>query len=202
MTGDSLSQPLDAELARDLAGRDGVRVVRDARLGTGISKSDLLDWGKLSVAQTRKDRPDAVVMFLGANEGFPIEVGGKEAECCGGAWASEYAFRARSMMNVYRRNGAARVYWLLLPQPRDPARAKISRAVNAAIAVAAEPYRAQVRVLDMGAIFTPGGRYRAAMSVGGRDTIVREPDGVHLNDAGARVAATAVLRAVNRDFGP
>src|SRR3954451_11140556 len=74
VTGDSLSQPLDAELARDLAGRAGVRVVRDARLGTGISKSDLLDWGKLSVAQTRKDRPDAVVMFLGANEGFPIEV--------------------------------------------------------------------------------------------------------------------------------
>jgi lysophospholipase L1-like esterase len=202
VTGDSLSQPLDAELARDLAGRDGVRVVRDARLGTGISKSDLLDWGKLSVAQTRKVRPDAVVMFLGANEGFPIEVGGKEAECCGGAWASQYAFRARSMMNVYRRNGAARVYWLLLPQPRDAARARITRAVNAAITVAAEPYRAQVRVLDMGAIFTPGGRFRAAMSVGGRETIVREPDGVHLNDAGARVAASAVLRAVDRDFGP
>jgi lysophospholipase L1-like esterase len=202
VTGDSLSQPLDAELARDLAGRDGVRVVRDAHLGTGISKTDLLDWGKLSVAQARKDRPDAVVMFLGANEGFPMRVGRRQAECCGGAWAAEYAFRARSMMNVYRRGGAARVYWLLLPQPRDAARARISRAVNAAIAVAAEPYRAQVRVLDMGAIFTPGGRYRAAMAVGGRQTIVREPDGVHLNDAGAKVAASAVLRAMDRDFGP
>jgi uncharacterized protein len=202
VTGDSLSQPLDAELARDLAGRDGVRVIRDAHLGTGISKTDLLDWGKLSVAQARRDHPDAVVMFLGANEGFPMRVGGREAQCCGGAWASEYAFRARSMMNVYRRGGAARVYWLLLPQPRDAARARISRAVNAAIAVAAEPYRAQVRVLDMGAIFTPGGRYRAAMSVGGRQTIVREPDGVHLNDAGAKVAASAVLRSVDRDFGP
>jgi hypothetical protein len=106
------------------------------------------------------------------------------------------------MMNVYRRSGAARVYWLLLPQPRDAARARITRAVNAAITVAAQPYRAQVRVLDMGAIFTPGGRYRAAMSVRGRETIVREPDGVHLNDAGARIAADAVLRAVDRDFGP
>ena len=68
--------------------------------------------------------------------------------------------------------------------------------------MAAEPYRAQVRVLDMGAIFTPGGRYRDAMDVGGRETIVREPDGIHLNDAGARIAADAVLRAVDRDFGP
>ena len=74
--------------------------------------------------------------------------------------------------------------------------------MNAAITVAAEPYRAQVRVLDMGAIFTPGGRYRDAMGVGGRETIVREPDGIHLNDAGARIAADAVLRAVDRDFGP
>jgi len=202
VTGDSLSQPLDAELARDLAGREGVRVLRDPHLGTGISKSDLLDWGKLSVAQTRKDRADAVVLFIGANEGFPFRVGGKEVSCCTAAWASQYAFRVRSMMNVYRRNGASRVYWLLLPQPRDAARAKITRAVNAAISVAAEPYRAQVRVLDMGAIFTPDGRFRAAMSVGGRDTIVREPDGVHLNDAGAKVAASAVLRAVERDFGP
>jgi lysophospholipase L1-like esterase len=202
VTGDSLSMPLDAQLARDLAGRDGTKVVRDPRLGTGISKSGLLDWGKLAVAQERKERPDAVVLFIGANEGFPMRVaGGREASCCGGPWAAEYAFRVRSMMNVYRRAGAARVYWLLLPMPRDPERQRIARAVNAAITVAAQPYRAQVRVLDMGAIFTPGGRYRAAMPVGGRDTVVREPDGIHLNDAGARVAAEAVLAAVRRDFG-
>ena len=71
-------------------------------------------------------------------------------------------------MNTYRQAGAARVYWLTLPAPRDPGRQRISRAVNAAIAVAAEPYRAQVRVLDMAAVFTPGGRYRDAMDVGGR----------------------------------
>jgi lysophospholipase L1-like esterase len=202
VTGDSLSQPLDAQLARDLAGREGTRVVRDPRLGTGISKSGLLDWGKLAVAQERKEHPDAVVIFIGANEGFPMRVaGGREASCCGGPWAAEYAFRVRSMMNVYRRAGAARVYWLLLPMPRDAARRRIATAVNAAIAVAAQPYRAQVRVLDISAIFTPGGRYRAAMPVGGRDTVVREPDGVHLNDAGAGVAADAVLAAVRRDFG-
>jgi uncharacterized protein len=202
VTGDSLSMPLDSEIAQRLSGRRGVRVVRDPHLGTGISKSDLLDWGRLSVAQERKDAPDAVVLFIGANEGFPLPVpGGREASCCGAAWAAQYASRVRAMMNVYRRRGAARVYWLLLPMPRDRARQRIARTVNAAISVAAEPYRAQVRVLDMGAIFTPGGRFRAAMSVRGRDTVVREPDGIHLNRAGARVAADAVLTSVRRDFG-
>jgi hypothetical protein len=200
ITGDSMSMPLDADLARRLTG-GGVRVIRDPHLGTGISKSDLLDWGKLSVRQARQRRPDAVVVFIGANEGFPMRAGrGRPVACCGRPWAAEYAFRVRSMMDVYRRGGAARVYWLLLPMPKDGDRARIARTVNAAISVAAEPYRAQVRVLDMSAIFTPGGRYRAAMPVEGRATIVRESDAVHLNEAGSEIAANAVLGALRRDF--
>jgi len=202
VTGDSLSQPLDAKVARAFSrGATGVSVVRDARLGTGISQSDLVDWGRLSVTQVRKRRPDAVVVFLGANEGFPLKSGARTAECCGPDWAAAYAYRVRRVMSAYRQGGAARVYWLNLPAPRDRARQRISRAVNAAIAVAAEPYRAQVRVLDLAALFTPGGRYRDAMDVGGRQRIVREADGIHLNDEGAAVALGPVLAALRADYG-
>jgi hypothetical protein len=199
VTGDSLAQPLDVELARRLAA-SGVRTIRDAHLGTGISKSDLVDWGQLSALQVRERRPDAVVMFLGANEGFPLPApGGRQLQCCGPAWAAQYATRARTMMQTYRRRGAARVYWLTLPLPRDPARQTIARAVNAAILVAAQPFRAQVRVLDMTGEFTPSG-YRAAMPIDGRNTIVRRPDGIHLNDAGSRLAADAVVARLRDDF--
>ena len=67
--------------------------------------------------------------------------------------------------------------------------------------MAAEPYRSQVRVLDMSELFTPGGDYRDAMTVDGRRQIVREADGVHLNGTGAGIAAEVVLDAVRRDFG-
>jgi hypothetical protein len=93
------------------------------------------------------------------------------------------------------------VYWLNLPAPRDGTRQAIGRSVNAAIAVAAEPYRAQVRVLDMAGLFTPGGRYRDAMDVSGGRRIVRESDGIHLNDAGADLALAPVLAALRTDFG-
>jgi hypothetical protein len=200
VTGDSLSQPLDAELARRLAS-GGVKTVRDAHLGTGISKSGLLDWGKLSTAQVKKDSPDAVVFFLGANEGFPFETSGdKSVACCSPAWAAQYATRARKMMQTFRQDSAARVYWLTLPMPRSPARQQIAKTVNAAILAAAAPYRAQVRVLDMSALFTPGGKYRASMPVNGRNTIVREPDGIHLNEAGARLAADQVIARLKADF--
>lgn len=200
VTGDSLAQPLDVELARRLA-PEGVRTVRDAHLGTGISKTDLVDWGQLSAHQVRERRPDAVVMFLGANEGFPLPgPGGRRLQCCGAAWAAQYATRARRMMETYRRRGAARVYWLTLPLPRAAARQTIARSVNAAILVAAQPFRSQVRVLDMAGRFTPRGRYRAAMPLGGRNTIVRRPDGIHLNEAGSRLAADAVIARLRDDF--
>jgi lysophospholipase L1-like esterase len=200
VTGDSLAQPIDVQLARRLAG-DGVQTVRDAHLGTGISKTGIVDWGVLSTQQANERKPEAVVMFMGANEGFPFPgADGKAIQCCGPEWAVVYATRARRMMDTYRRDGAARVYWLTLPLPRDKQAQVIARTVNAAIGVAAQPFRSQVRVLDMASVFTPEGRYRAAQDVGGRETIVRRPDGVHLNDAGSNVAMAIVLERLRADF--
>lgn len=203
VTGDSLSQPLDVELARELAADagDDVRTRREPHIGTGVSKSGFVDWGKLSSQQVKELSPEATVVFIGANEGFPMPGGGGEVECCGPEWAAEYAARVRRMMSTYRQGGEGRVYWLTLPLPRDRERQEIARAVNAAIEVAAVPYRSQVRVLDMTEVFTPDGRYRDTMAVDGKERIVREPDGIHLNSEGAGLAAEIVRAALRRDFG-
>src|SRR3954453_16829608 len=199
VTGDSLSTPLDTSVARDLA-PTGVKVIREPHLGSGISKSFLVDWGQLLVAQVRKNKPDAVVVFIGANEGFPFDVeGGKPLECCGAGWAAEYANRVRAMMNTYRAKGAARVYWVKLMTSRSKARADIGRVVNAAIDVAAEPWRTQVRLIDTIPVFTPKG-YRDAMPINGEDTIVRQPDGIHLNDTGAAFLSDIVIKRIRQDF--
>lgn len=199
VTGDSMSTPLDADVARRLAGRP-VRVIRDPHLGAGISKSFLVDWGQLSTSQVRRYRPDAVVVFIGANEGFPLPgPGGRQVSCCGAEWAALYADRARRMTATYRRRGAATVYWITVPTPRNGARGRVTRVVDAAIDVAVEPWRADVRVIDTVPIFTPRG-YRAAMPVGGTDTIVRASDGIHLNEAGSSLLAAVVLRRLGQDF--
>jgi lysophospholipase L1-like esterase len=194
VTGDSLSTPLDVQMSRRLSD-EGVEVVRDPHLGTGISKTFTVDWGQLSASQVRREKPDAVVVFIGANEGFPMD----KVDCCGADWAAIYANRLRRMIETYRQRGAAKVYWITLPTPRDPDRQKISRVVNAAIEVAAEPWKAQVRVIDAGAIFTPDG-YRDAMDVGGRRTIVRQADGIHLNEAGAGLLADDLLKLIAQDY--
>jgi lysophospholipase L1-like esterase len=201
VTGDSLAMPLDAEVARRLEGR-GIEVVRDPQVGTGISSAQVGDWGSISVRQTREEEPDAIVIFIGANEGFPMAApGGGDVQCCDAEWAAVYASRVRRMMDTYRQAGEARVYWLTLPMPRDDDRQEVARVVNEAIRVGAQPYRVHVRLLDMVDLFTPGGEYRDSLEIDGEETLVRESDGVHLNGEGAELAAETVLDALEEDFG-
>ncbi len=200
VTGDSLSTPLDSEIARRLAPA-GVEVIRDPHLGTGISNSALADWGQLSTAQVAADEPDAVVVFIGANEGYAMSgPGGEEVECCSAEYAAAYSNRVRQVMNTYRQNGAARVYWLTVMAPRDPDAQSVIDLVNASIRVAAQPWASQVRVVDTIPTFTPGGRYDDAIEVDGEDTIVRESDGIHLNTTGSSIAAELVLDRIDDDF--
>jgi lysophospholipase L1-like esterase len=198
VTGDSMSMPLDADLAQRLVSH--VHVIQDPHIGTGISNSQIVDWGKLSVSQVHSDHPDAVVVFIGANEGFPMAgPGGKQIQCCSARWASIYAQRVRIIANTYRQGGQARVYWITLPDQREAARQAIARVVNASVEVGVQPWASQVRVVDSVPIFTPSG-YRDAMPISGVSTIVRESDGVHLNDAGSKLLADYVLADLSRDF--
>lgn len=214
VTGDSLAMPLDTELARRYAGGD-VAVERDPHVGTGISKSDLVDWTELAAKQVRRHDPDAVVVFIGANEGFSLPavardgqdgLAGESApnagqvECCGTDWQAAFAARVRRMLDAYLQAGDTRVYWLTVPTPRDPARQEIADAVNSAVVAAAEQAGDRVRAIDLDERFAPSGDYSDAIEVDGRERIVREQDGIHLNAAGAAVAADIVQDAVDENF--
>jgi lysophospholipase L1-like esterase len=200
VTGDSMSQPLDQDLAQTLVPQ-GVRVTRDPHIGTGISNTVLVDWGKLSAHQVRQLHPEAVVVFIGANDGYSMPTpDGKLVNCCGVEWTTIYANRVRRMMNTYRQAGAAHVYWLTLPTPREVLRQKIARVVNAAVKVASQPWRDQVSVIDTVPVFTPGDHYRDSMTIAGSPTIVRQSDGIHLNDAGSSLVTKLVLAEIDQQF--
>jgi len=192
-TGDSMIQIVDSFI-RERAG-GGASLRSDARVSTGISKPSLLDWRAHARDQAAGVRPDVTVMFLGANDGFRMA----GADCCGLPWVAEYGRRAREMMHSYARGGRGRVYWLLLPAPRDGFFRETFPAVNAGLRQAARGLGDDVELIDLNEVFTPGGRYRTSMRIGGRVVRVRQRDGVHLNTTGAALAAKLVVAAIRRD---
>jgi lysophospholipase L1-like esterase len=200
VTGDSMAQPMDAVLAQRLE-PDGVEVERDVHQGTAISNPKLLNWAKLAQKQAKEDKADALVMVLGGAEGFDLEdARGEKVECCGPDYAALYADRVRQLMNTFRRAGKTKVYWLSLPTARDKGMDEVVDMVNASLDVASVPYRRDVRIVDLGEVFTPGDKFRSAMDIDGRDQIVRETDGFHLTEAGAKLAADALEDALDKDF--
>jgi hypothetical protein len=197
-TGDSMIQIVDSFLDKELR-PEHFRVRSDAHVGTGISKTQQFDWVAHARYLARHYRPHATVVFLGANEGFPLRWQGKRRNCCSRPWRLAYARRAQAMMRSFERDGAARVYWLTLPAARPHAWNRIYRAVNLALGTAAKREGERVRLLDMGAIFTPSGHFQQTIKRGGHRVSVRQGDGIHLNVAGARIAARYVVRRMRRD---
>jgi lysophospholipase L1-like esterase len=199
-TGDSMIQIIDGELQRRLAHRGAITVRSDAHISTGISKPFAFDWIAHARGSARTLHPDVTVMFVGANDGFPMGTpSGHKAPCCDDAWVAEYARRARRMMRAYARGGAATVYWLLLPTPRGQNFRKVFRPVNRALRAAARSFPGVVHLVDLGATFTPGGKFRQLMRWEGRTVSVRQADGVHLSIAGASIATTLITRRMHRD---
>ena len=197
-TGDSMIQIVDGFLAQGVAPQH-FRVRSDAHIGTGLSKPFLLDWVAHARKLARSYRPAASVVFLGANDAFPLRWEGKRRNCCSRAWRKAYARRAQAMMQALERGGAARVYWLTLPAARPAAWNHVYKSVDLALRTAARREGDGVRLLDMGAVFTPRGRFQQTIVRGGRRISVRQADGIHLNVAGARIAAHVVLRHMRRD---
>jgi len=194
-TGDSMIQTIDSDLEQRLDRRRGTVVRSDAHIGTGISKPRLLDWIKKARGQSSGFKPDVTVMFLGANDGFPLA----GAQCCEAAWVAAYASRVEAMMRSYLRGGRSYVYWLTLPTPKRASFVRIYSRVNIAVKRAAKRVGGGVRVIDIAHVFTPGGRFRQSITFRGRTINARQPDGVHLSTAGAAVAATLIVDRLRAD---
>jgi uncharacterized protein len=201
VTGDSLTGYLGPLLATDLQRSGLVRTYVDTHNGTGIAKPYFVDWAALAAQQVRQYHPDVVVVFLGANDfvGMQLPGGGVAAEGSPG-WEAEYQRRVQVVMSTYAQGRASRVYWLSLPTAESEQKSRDYTLINAAIRAAA-PTVPGAEVVDMAAVFTPGGRYRYTMPINGHQTVVRELDGIHLNRDGSQVGADLMAAELAHDFG-
>ena len=128
----------------------------DARVSTGISKPSLLDWRAHAREQAAGVRPDVTVMFLGANDGFPMA----GADCCGRPGSPSTPAAPATMMRSLR---ARRPRPRVLAAAAGAARRLLPRDLPGGERRAAPGGRGledDVRLIELDDVFTPGGRYR------------------------------------------
>jgi hypothetical protein len=196
-TGDSMIYPLDQELAIGRAA--GMRVVGDRRSGTGLT-TNTVNWDELSKQQVARIHPDVTVITLGGRDGgIPLpNAAGQLVECCGQSWLELYADRVRPLIDAYLQGGRARVYWVLLPAPRETLRAPLFEAVNNTIRLLASEFGPSLRLIEDNSVISPGG-FQETISYDGLTVHPRDPDGIHLTHEGACVQRSLVVEALRAD---
>lgn len=191
-TGDSSMLGVEDFLADELG--DGADVVSGALPGGRLSGEEN-GWLRVAREQVQRDRPDVVVLSIGANEGFSIG----ERLCCYPAWINAYAERMKAVLRTYRQGGRARVFVMTVQLPRVANRTEVFKASNEGTRRAAAKVPG-VTLLAMDDYFTPDG-YRETIPYRGRRVHVRASDGLHLNVSGQAIAARIVARAVTALIG-
>jgi hypothetical protein len=201
ITGDSLPGYMGPQILSALAPSGRVRGWTDIHDGTGLTRPDYVDWSVVAQQQVAKYHPQAIVVLMGGND-FQNMVMPKGKILYAGtpAWTEEYARRAAVCMRIWMQRGAAhRVYWLSMPPARDPKWAYDDGKIDAALRLAANAVAGVQYVNILGPI-TDHGKYVDYVRDNGVETLIREPDGVHLNFAGSQIVANEVVPIIRSQW--
>jgi hypothetical protein len=100
--GDSLGIDLALGMTRLLESRDGFRSTYDARISTGLARSDYFDWVSQVRQDVRQARPDVVVVLFGANDDQPFWTGTGFLPYGRPGWKPAYRGRVGEIMDLVR----------------------------------------------------------------------------------------------------
>jgi uncharacterized protein len=203
VTGDSLCSYIGQQLAAITAGSGLVDVTTTARDGTGLTDPGLFNW-EIGARQEVAGQPyDAVVMVVGANDGWPMRVNGRAIPAvASSAWLGEYARRIVTVEKAFTVGSPWRqVLWVGPPVARSVTWAHIFARLNSAARFAA-PLVPGGQYLNIAGPTSADGRYTDYLSnPGGRPVLAREPDGIHFTYDGSLFPARIILNALEADFG-
>jgi uncharacterized protein len=197
VTGDSEAEFVGQRVV-DQAPSDLIEVETVARNATGLTNPAFFNWELNAQQEIDARNPDAVIMAIGGNDGFNVEVAGQLYGPHDPEWQTEYARRVAVVMRELSENGKRPVYWVPPPTARDDEFNAIYGSQNRAVELAAKAVRG-ARYVDIYNTIN-GGRYSEELKIDGRRVLARQSDGVHFTRDGAVVPTRLILRAMARDY--
>jgi len=198
LVGDSMmAVGMSDVLLRETADNPNVRVLKAFKSGTGLARPDVFDWMQEYPAMIGDEKPDAVIVAIGANDGQGIVEDGKALPYGSDAWVKAYEQRTADFLNLLTQNGA-HVVWMGLPPMKaggyNGRAAEINRITYSVVSQNPQAtwWNPESYVGD------EGGGFRDVETLPGGKTIrIRQADGIHLSDEGAALLAPELLHWLN-----
>ncbi len=191
--GDSLGGELGWGLGPMLDKIDGFKPVLFYKESSGICRPDFYDWRDKVESVMRNDKPDAVVLMIGANDIQSVWQDGKWIAHSDPDWMRIYQKRVKDMTKAAIKGGARRVYWVGMPIMQKSQSNSYMKSVNKAAqqAVAGIP---GAKFIDSWELFADDdGEFVPSL---------RLADGFHFSVEGQKLISKAVLKAIKKDWLP
>jgi hypothetical protein len=193
LAGDSMmAVGLSAQLMRDVADHKNLRIVKAFKSGTGLARPEVFNWMDEYPAMLGAEKPDVVIVAIGANDGQGFVVDHKVLAFGSDEWRKVYQERLASFLAMVEASGA-RVVWVGLPPMRVASFNEKIATINriAYTVVSQNPQAAWFSPVSFVGDDAGGFREFATLS-NGKMMRLRATDGIHLSDEGAGLM-TAVL---------
>jgi lysophospholipase L1-like esterase len=195
LTGDSMmAVGLSAELMREAAGDKNLRIVKAFRSGTGLARPEVFNWIDEYPAMLGSEKPDVVIVAIGANDGQGFVVDRKVLPYGSEDWQKVYQGRLAEFLAMVG-EGGARVVWVGLPPMRGhDYDEKIADLNRIAYTVVSQSPRA-TWWNPASYVGDDAGKFREYVTrANGKTMRIRSTDGIHLSDEGASLLTAILLK--------
>jgi len=199
--GDSLGIDFGQSLVNDLAATGVVHAVLDGHIDTGLSRPDYFDWQAQLQTDLARYQPQAVVVFIGANDPQNFIEGGSALAYGSQAWSDAYARRVGAFMQAAT-SAHARVLWVGMPPMSDPVLNGKMQVLNGIYQAEASAHPGVTYFPSWTVLSGAEGGYAAFLpDTSGNEVQVREPDGTHISPAGAQRMSRAAVAGMDHAWG-
>jgi hypothetical protein len=196
--GDSLAQVFGQSLVSASEKTGLIAPKLHYEISSGLSRPDFYDWPGALADDVEAQRPEAVVILLGANDaqGLVLPDASAVPDVSDPRWTVEYRRRVGALMDELRAPGRL-VVWVAQPPMRSRSFDSRMRVVNAAYAAEAASRPWVLYVDPAKVVGDRAGQFADLVpDASGTPVDVRQPDGIHLTRAGGDRLAAHVLALV------
>jgi hypothetical protein len=177
------------------AGEDSnLHILRAFKSGTGLARPDVFNWLDQYPAMVGSEKPDVVIVAIGANDGQSFVVDGRVLSFGSEEWLKTYQSRVADFLATVESNGA-RVLWVGLPPMRSESfNERISIVNRIAYTVVSHDPKASWWSTASFVADASGSFREFAESPNGGLVRLRASDGIHFTEEGASTMMAVLMK--------
>jgi len=200
LAGDSMMAVGLSEMLFSAAyGNPNLHMIREFRAGTGLARPDAFNWMVEYPAMLHGQKPNLIIVAIGANDSQSYIENGVLYYFGGAAWEESYSARVKAYLDMITQTAApgAQIVWIGLPPMNLPLYNRHIEQINSVTYAVVRQYPNAIWWNSSPYVGMPDGEFRwsAAFNEGGRTTyaILRQPDGIHMTEDGAALIADVII---------